>query len=403
MSARPVICFLTGTLDALAGAERVTAVVASALAARGYTVHVLALWGEQSCFPLHPDVRLHALHAVRPSFKRRYLATVRGIRAYLKKHGIDVLVGVDTMLAWFTWPAALGLPVRQIAWEHCNFDEDLGRRSRRVARRLAASRFDAVVVLTERDRARWLEALSPRVPVVAIPNPLPFAVDTPADNATDDTANEAADTAMGTDIDGAAANVGSKASQEFRASTDTRVNPPLVLAVGRLIPAKGFDILLRAWQQLTVQYPAWRLRIVGEGEARPALEALRDQLGLTDTVTLPGATPDVLQHYRAASVFCLSSRYEGFGLVLIEAMACGLPVVSADCPTGPHEILADTGAGLLVPPDDATALAEALARVMGDGELRARLGTQGRLAARRYREPAVVAAWETLLQTLNQD
>lgn len=368
MSARPVICFLTGTLDALAGAERVTAVIANALAARGYTVHVLALWGERSCYPLHPDVRLHALHVERPSFKRRYVATVRAIRAYLKRHGIEVLVGVDTMLAWFTWPAVLGLPVRQIAWEHCNFDEDLGRRSRRVARRLAASRFAAVVVLTERDRARWIEALSPRAPIVAIANPLPFDADVGTQGLDD-----AVDTSP--------------------SSTDTS----LVLAVGRLVPAKGFDVLLRAWQQLAAQYPAWRLRIVGEGTARPALEALRDQLGLHDTVDLPGATPDILPHYRAASVFCLSSRYEGFGLVLIEAMACGLPVVSTDCPTGPREILAATGAGLLVPPDDAAALATALVRVMGDHALRDRLGKQARLAAQRYQVATIATAWETLL------
>lgn len=368
MSARPVICFLTGTLDALAGAERVTAVIANALAARGYTVHVLALWGERSCYPLHPDVRLHALHVERPSFKRRYVVTVRAIRAYLKRHGIEVLVGVDTMLAWFTWPAALGLPVRQIAWEHCNFDEDLGRRSRRVARRLAASRFDAVVVLTERDRARWIEALSPRAPIVAIANPLPFDAD-----------------------------VGTQGHDDAVDTSPSSTDTSLVLAVGRLVPAKGFDVLLRAWQQLAAQYPAWRLRIVGEGAARPALEALRDQLGLHDTVDLPGATPDILPHYRAASVFCLSSRYEGFGLVLIEAMACGLPVVSTDCPTGPREILADTGAGLLVPPNDAAALATALERVMGDDALRDRLGKQARLAAQRYQVSTIVTAWETLL------
>lgn len=380
MSARPAICFLTGTLDALAGAERVTAVIASALAARGHTVHVLTLWGERSCYPLHPDVRLHALHAERPSFKRRYVATVRAIRAYLKQHDIRILIGVDTMLAWFTWPAALGLPVRQIAWEHCNFDEDLGRRSRRVARRLAASRFDAVVVLTKRDRARWLEALSPRAPIVAISNPLPFAVDT-----------DAAAAQHGREYD--------RTSQEARARADT----PLVLAVGRLIPAKGFDVLLYAWHQLAPMFPAWRLRIVGEGEARPALEALRDQLKLSDSVELPGATPDILPHYRAASVFCLSSRYEGFGLVLIEAMACGLPVVSTDCPTGPREILAGTNAGLLVPPDDATGLANALGRVMKDEALRARLGARGRLAAGRYHEPAIVAAWEALLLRPDHD
>ncbi len=356
MTRQPVICFLTGTLDALAGAERVTAVVASELAARGYTVHVLALWGDRSAFPLHAGVQLHALHATRPSFKTHYLQTVLGIRRYLKRHGIDVLIGVDTMLALFTWPASLGMSVRQIAWEHCNFDEDLGRRSRRLARRIAANRFEAVVVLTESDRARWQQALSPHAAVVAMPNPLPFA-------------------------------------PQAASTNDSR----LVLAVGRLVQAKGFDVLLHAWHRIAAQHPQWRLRIVGEGEERVALEALRTRLGLDDSVDMPGATPDIVRHYRDAAVFCLSSRYEGFGMVLIEAMACGLPIVSTDCRTGPREILSGTGAAVLVPVDDADALAAALNAVIRDPEKRAALRMCGAEIAERYRSATVVDAWIALV------
>jgi glycosyltransferase involved in cell wall biosynthesis len=365
MSRRPTICFLTGTLDALAGAERVTAVIANALAARGYTVHVLALWGTRSAYVLHPAVTMQTLFSSRPSFKRKYFETIKGIRAFLKANNIQVLVGVDTMLAWFTWPATLGLPVRQIAWEHCNFDEDLGRRSRRFARRLAVRNFEAVVVLTERDRARWLEVLAPRAPIVAIPNPLPFD------------ANELA---------------------TLGESTQTNEKSgPIVLAVGRLVPAKGFDVLLHAWQSIASAYPDWRLRIVGEGEARAELEQLRATLGIVASVDFPGATQDILQHYRKASIFCLSSHYEGFGMVLIEAMACGLPVVSTDCPTGPREIIEDETTGLLVPPSDPAALARALSRLMEDRALRATLGKHGQLTTRRFDIAVVVERWARLL------
>lgn len=356
---RPVVCFLTGTLDALAGAERVTATIANALAARGYTVHIVALWSTHSCYPLHPSIQMHALHQARPSFKRRYLATVRSIRSYLKQHRVDVLVGVDTMLAWFTAPAAIGLGVRQIAWEHCNFDEDLGRRSRRFARRLAAYCFDSVVVLTERDRLRWQHALNPRAQLITIPNPLPFDIQ-----------------------DQASASLS---------------HAKLVLAVGRLVPAKGFDVLLRAWQQVVSHHPDWKLRIVGDGESRHALEALRDQLGIAASVELPGATSDVLVHYRAASLFCLSSHYEGFGLVIIEAMACGVPVIATDCPTGPREILENGAAGVLVPPDDPAALADAISQLIENPAQRALLAIEGRRVAARYPISMVASRWELLL------
>jgi len=358
MSKRPVVCFLTGTLEAFAGAERVTALVANTLAQRGWSVHILSLWGLGSYFPLEAGIRHTTLFAERPSFKSRYLHTVRAIRRYVRDNGIDVLVGVDTMLAAFTLPACAGLPVRQYAWEHCHFDQDLGRRSRRLARRLAARYFAGVVVLTERDRQRWLGALRPRRPIVAIPNPLPFR---PADG------------------------------------PEAPVSGKTVLAVGRLVPEKGFDVLMRAWAHVARQQPEWRLRIVGEGESRPELEQLRRALGLDDIVALPGATAEIEAEYRRATLFCLSSRYEGFGMVLIEAMAAGLPVVSTDCETGPREILRDRQNALLAPAGDSAALADRLVALMADEALQDRLRTAGRVTADAYLPERIAAQWEALL------
>jgi glycosyltransferase involved in cell wall biosynthesis len=351
------LCFLTGTLDALAGAERVTAVVANGLAARGYRIHILSLWSAATQYPLHPAIRHDALFAARPSFKTAYAASVRSIRSYVKTHGIDVLIGVDTMLALFTLPACVGLPVRQLAWEHANFDEDLGRPARRTARRLAARWFDAVVVLTRRDRERWSDALRPRRPVVVIPNPLPFPMP--------------------------------EVAMEHK--------QPLVLAVGRLEAVKGFDILLDAWQRVHAEAPDWRLRIVGEGSQREALEAQRQALDLAHCVELPGATADVTPHYGEAGVFCLSSRHEGFGMVLIEAMAYGLPIVSTACETGPREILEADRTALMVEVGNAALLAEALLRMIGNAALRTRLGAAGRHDAADYALDRVLDDWETLL------
>ncbi|WP_225934281.1 glycosyltransferase family 4 protein [Cupriavidus sp. EM10] len=362
MTRLPTVCFLTGTLNAFAGAERMTAVIANGLAERGYRVFVLSMYDHYSVFPLHQNVAHHAMFDARPSFKRAYLATVLGIRRFLRTHEIDVLVEVDTMLTLFTVPATIGTGVRRVGWEHCHFDEDLGRPVRRVARRIAALTNHAIVVLTERDREQWRQALSPRAPVSVIGNSLPFTF------------------------------------PEIPASREGTT----VLAVGRLVPAKGFDVLIAAWEFVSRQFPDWRLRIVGEGEERGRLEALIRAAG-SARIELPGAHARVAEDYLGASVFCLSSRYEGFGLVLLEAMAFGLPVVSTDCQTGPKSIVHDGVNGLSVPVGDARALAEALIRLMRDAKLSATLAKQAREHARLYRVEVAIDQWTGLLRAASRD
>lgn len=133
--------------------------------------------------------------------------------------------------------------------------------------------------------------------------------------------------------------------------------PPVVLAVGRLTALKDFPTLLRAFAQLHA--PA-RLLILGEGEQRAGLEQLAQQLGIAERVQLPGYEPNPFRYMRRASVFVLSSRCEGLPNALIQAMACGCPVVATDCPSGPREILADGKYGALVPVGDVDALADAI-------------------------------------------
>ena len=133
----------------------------------------------------------------------------------------------------------------------------------------------------------------------------------------------------------------------------------VILAVGRLTRQKDFPALIRAFALLHRQRPA-RLLILGEGEDRPELEKLVRELGLDGEVRLPGFVSNPYAYMRRASVFVLSSRWEGFGLVVAEALACGTPVVSTDCPSGPREILKDGALGRLVPPGDADLLAAAI-------------------------------------------
>jgi glycosyltransferase involved in cell wall biosynthesis len=171
-----------------------------------------------------------------------------------------------------------------------------------------------------------------------------------------------------------------------------------LVAVGRLVHQKGFDLLLRAFAEVAPEHPAWTLTIWGEGEERAALEALTTELGLAGRVRLPGLTERPGQWIEDADIFVLSSRFEGFPNVIAEAMAAGLPVIAFDCPWGTDEIVRHGEDGLLVPLNDVHALAAAMRRLIADPERRRRLGEAGARNVRRFGTEAVVAEWDALIR-----
>lgn len=174
---------------------------------------------------------------------------------------------------------------------------------------------------------------------------------------------------------------------------------PVVLAVGRLTHQKGYPFLLDAFQRVRRAVDA-ELWILGDGPDRGAIEAKVAELGLRDAVRLLGFQTQPQAFMRRATLFVLSSLYEGFGNVVVEALACGAPVVSTDCPHGPAEILEHEKSGLLVPVADSAALASAIERVLRDAELRSRLRGAGLLRARDFRAQEIAGAYADELERI---
>ena len=170
--------------------------------------------------------------------------------------------------------------------------------------------------------------------------------------------------------------------------------PPVVLGVGRLMPQKNFEALILAFAKLRKTVPA-RLMILGEGELRRRLEALAESLGLSQDVALPGFVDNPFQYMRRSALFALSSNHEGLVTVLIQAMACGTPVVSTDCPSGPAEILESGKWGRLVNVGDVDALAEAMRATLAE--------TRHPDVARRAQDFGVEPAVDRYLQVLLDD
>jgi GalNAc-alpha-(1->4)-GalNAc-alpha-(1->3)-diNAcBac-PP-undecaprenol alpha-1,4-N-acetyl-D-galactosaminyltransferase len=174
-------------------------------------------------------------------------------------------------------------------------------------------------------------------------------------------------------------------------------NAKWVMAMGRLDYQKNFELLLSAFHKLVDKHPDWQLLIFGEGLLRQKLEVMVENLGLTNQVLLPGVTNHAISILKRANLFVLSSRFEGLPLVLLEALACGLPIISTDCPSGPREVIQDGINGVLVPSEDISALAKAMDYLMSNEVERKRLAENAPEASRRFSLDTVTEKWELLL------
>ena len=298
---------------------------------------------------------------------RRMRAYKRALTEYIVQHGIELCISLGGKEIAFL----RHLPCRTIAEMHFAMDQRrqlieanhkslfwslVGEvRTRQLVQ--AVKPLERLVVLTEADKAAWEKAGCTNVTV--IPNPC--------------------------SLDGQKVSIKSAKSKT-------------ILAVGRLHEQKGFDLLLQAWKPIEKTYSDWSLRIVGEGPKRAELEAQIESQGLK-RVVLAGATNNVLDEYEAASIFVLSSRYEGFSLVLAEAMWCGTSCVSFDCPHGPAELLADDR-GWLVPNGDIAELTAQIAYALSHPEEALKRAQKAQsFAQTTYSEAAIMPQWVQLIES----
>lgn len=175
---------------------------------------------------------------------------------------------------------------------------------------------------------------------------------------------------------------------------------PVVIGIGRMVEQKAFDRLIRAHAELRRQGLAHHLVLLGDGPLREAHTAQAAELGVADTVFLPGHVDNVVDWLCHATVFALCSRYEGFSLALLEALHAGVPTVAMDCPSGPREILQDGRVGRLVPADDEAAFTQAIAELLCDPVRRTHYSALGRLRAQDYTPERIVPRWEALLHDI---
>ena len=348
------------------GAERVATLLVNAWSGKGHEV-VLATFdapGAEPFFALDTRVELRGLSA---SDTSRGLVARLGInaarltrlRAVLREVRPDFVVAFMTEANAVAIWAARGLRLPVVVSERNQPDRPGLGWLHKLARRLSYPLASAMVVQTE-DIASWARARF-RIPVHIVPNPVRL---------------------------------------ETGGAHPEQNGVRWLTSIGRLTHQKGYDVLIRSFAALAGKYPDWRLAIYGEGPDRVQLERLRAESGCADRIVLPGLVSDSAEVLRKASLFVLPSRFEGYPNALLEALACGLPVIATSCPGGTVEILENGRYGMLVPADDGAAMVEALDAMLSSTGRRESYAAKARSAVAGLDISTVGKRWLDLLGAL---
>ena len=355
------------------GAERIAVMLADGWSSNRHQISIITLAeASEDDYGLSDAVRRTALSLIGESSNLvqgigANLRRMQALRHALKQDRPDVVIGVMSECAVLAILALRGMGVPVIASEHI-YPKALPLARHWDWLRARAYPHAARVVMLTRDGLDWLNETIPTASGCVIPNPVSYPLPATGRSLAPDALVEA--------------------------------GRPVILTIGRMVYQKHLDLAIDAFARIARHYPEARHVILGEGPDRPMLEAKIRDLGLVDKVLMPGWAGNLADWYERATLLLMSSRFEGFPNVILEAMAYGCPAVSVDCPTGPRDIITNGHNGLLVPMNDAARLAEAAARVLANPEERAGMSRAALDVRQRYALPAILHQWDRLFAAL---
>ena len=357
------ICFFSGDITRSGGTERVSTVIANQLVKnKDLDICILSLWenNKELFFHLDSEIRRYTLFEKTTNGKKifKYILTVR---QFVKRNNIDVLIDIDGILDMYSIPALIGVNCALISWEQFNYYYNPDGPYRKVTRRLAAKKADAIVVLTDEDKKNYEEASKIHGKIRRIYNPIESTIG--VSNKYD---------------------VGSKA----------------IISAGRLTNQTGFDMLVDVADIVLKKHTDWKWIICGEGEERKALEEKIKEYKLERNLILKGNVDNIEEHYKKSAMFVLTSRAEGFGLVLTEAKKEGLPCVSFRCPAGPGEIILDGVNGCLIDCFNIEEMAEKINMLIENQDMRKKFSDNAMVGTEKFNIDEIGKQWKELIEQL---
>lgn len=345
------------------GTERVTSMIANELAKdSAYEIHVLSVTNQTmtSFFELNSSVYQDTLlRKDDVDLKYDYFNIVKGLRRYLKKHQIDILIEVDVICNLYTIPATRWTKVKTISWEHFNYYSNNGSRLRDLSRKLTKYFSTHIVTLTEQDRRNYQEHLGIKDKITCIYNPI-----------------------------------------EKIPNTTYKSESKQIISVGRLMYQKGFDMLCDVAKDVLTKHPDWTWLIIGEGAERPILEKKIKEYQLEGRLILTGNQKEMNHYYENSALFVMTSRYEGLPMTLLEAKSYRLPIVSFDCQTGPAELILPSESGYLVKMGDNKVMEQKINELIENPSLRVTFSSNALKDIKRFEMHEVISKWIKLISQI---
>lgn len=356
------VCFFSGDVTRSGGTERVSVQLANSLFEDGgYDICFVCLTQQQEkpFYPLNPKIKRYSLSKKWINPGPKYLPLIGKLRKFLKNHGIDIIIDVDIVLDVLSIPASKGLKTKVVSWEHFNCEFEQSVLYRKLISKLTARFADHIVTLTEEDKNNYANILGRKTRITAIYN-MPAKMQ--------------------------------------RNESVPREN--IIVTAGRLTYQKGTEYLARVAVAVLKKYRDWKWLILGDGEERNILQQAIAENGLENHLILKGTVDSVESYLERAKLFVLTSRYEGFGMCLVEALKMKVPSVCFDVKVGPSEIISDGQNGILIPPFDCEKMTEQISFLIENPEKLEELTANTMFGVERFSDSQIIEKWKSVFNEL---
>ena len=350
------VCIFNGDMSRGGGTERITAILANTLVDKNYDVLVLSCNNQSgtSYFPLDKAVQTAVLK------KQSVIGKIFELRKFLSKNKFDVIINVDVMLGIFSLPACFLRKTKVIAWEMFNIRNDIGSKHTKTIRKLSLKKCAYYVNQTEGDSDAFKREFKVKCPITFVYNP-------------------------------------SEKNDEYKGYDE---NSKTLITAGHFFYTKGYDLALEVAKKVQKVHPDWNWRFVGDGAHFEELKQRAKEYGLEAFVIFAGRTKNIEEEYKKASMYVMTSRTEGFGLVLTEAKSYNLPTLAFDVPFGPREIIEHGKSGYLVSAFDVDKMAEKVCRLIEDKEKRIEFSNHAKDNLDKFSLQAFTNKWIEILENI---